>query len=210
VIPALYHKLQEGYDVVYAKRSSRQGETWAKRVIASVGYYLINRLSDIPIPRDTGDFRIITRRVIEELKKLGEAHAFLKGLVAFVGFKQAAVLYERDARYNGKGKYNPWVGSLKIGLNGLIGFSTKPLQLMSLLGLLIAGGSFLLGLWYLIQKLLGFPLTPGLSTMVLVVSFFSGVQLVALGLMGEYIGRIYDEVKRRPLYIIERSVNFQK
>lgn len=208
MIEKLYAKLAEGFEVVYAKRISRLGETAAKRAISYFGYSVINRLSDVQIPRNTGDFRIMTRRVIEELRNLSETHGFLRGMVAFVGFKQAAIEYNRDARLSGVGNYNRLTGSLRIGLNGLIGFSSRPLQLMSLGGFLVAGFSFLLGLWYVVQKLIGFDLSPGLPTTVLVVTFFSGVQLLALGVVGEYIGRIYDETKRRPMYIIDKKVNF--
>lgn len=208
LIQRLYTKLNEGYEVVYAKRRSRKGETLIKRIISYFGYSVINRLSDVQIPRDTGDFRIMTRRVIEELRRLNESHGFLRGLVAYVGFKQAYIEYDREERFAGAGKYNRLTGSLKIGLNGLISFSTRPLQLMSITGFVLAGFSFLLGGWYVLQKLIGIELTPGLSTTVLVVTFFSGVQLLALGLMGEYVGRIYDEVKRRPLYILDKKVNF--
>jgi polyisoprenyl-phosphate glycosyltransferase len=210
MIERLHQKLKEGYEVVYAKRRSRKGETVVKKIISNVGYWLINKFSDVEIPRNTGDFRIMTRRVIEELRRLNETHGFLRGLVAYVGFKQAFVEYDRDERHSGKGNYNRLTGSLKIGLNGLISFSTRPLFIMSIIGFIIAGISFLLGGWYVLQKLLGFPLTPGLSTTVLVVTFFSGIQLLALGLMGEYVGRIYDEVKQRPMYIIDRKVNFSK
>jgi dolichol-phosphate mannosyltransferase len=208
LIEQMYAKLNEGYEVVYAKRRSRKGETFSKRLIVHVGYSLINRLSDVQIPRNTGDFRIMTRRVIEELRRLNETHGFLRGLVAYVGFKQAFIEYDRDERYAGKGNYNRLTGSLRIGLNGLISFSARPLFVMSISGFVIAGLSFLLGAWYVLQKLMGFNLTPGLSTTVLVVSFFAGVQLLGLGLIGEYVGRIYDEVKRRPMYIVDRQVNF--
>lgn len=208
LIAELYAKLCEGYEVVYGKRRSREGETMLKRLISFLGYAAINRLSDVRIPRNAGDFRIMSRRVIEELRRLNESHGFLRGLVAYVGFKQSFIEYDRDQRFAGKGNYNRLTGSLKIGLNGLISFSSRPLQLMSLAGFILAGLSFALGGWYLLQKLLGVGLTPGLSTTVLVVSFFSGVQLLGLGLIGEYIGRIYDEVKRRPMFIIDRKINF--
>jgi len=208
LIPDMYGKLQEGYEVVYAKRRSRKGETFIKRIVAKFGYKVITMLSEVEIPRDAGDFRIMTRRVMEELRRLNETHGFLRGLVAYVGFKQTFVEYDRDERIHGGGHYNRFVGSLKIGLNGLIGFSSKPLQLMSIAGALFAGCSFLLGAWYVFQKLIGVDLTPGLPTTVLVVTFCSGVQLLSLGLMGEYIGRIYDELKRRPMFIIDRKVNF--
>lgn len=208
LIAELHAKLKEGYEVVYAKRRSRKGETLVKRVISYVGYWIINKVSEVKIPRNTGDFRIMSRRVIEELRRLNETHGFLRGLVAYVGFKQAFVEYDRDERLSGKGSYNPLTGSLWIGMNGLISFSSRPLFFMSVLGFLLAGFGFLLGLWYMIQKMIGINLTPGLSTTVLVVTFFAGVQLLGLGLIGEYVGRIYDEVKRRPMYIIDRKVNF--
>ncbi|MCK1737099.1 glycosyltransferase family 2 protein [Bradyrhizobium sp. 138] len=208
MIERLYAKMTEGYEVVYAMRSSREGETLVKKAVSYLGYSVINRLSDVEIPRNTGDFRIMSRRVIEELRRLSETHGFLRGMVAFVGFKQAAVLYSRDARLKGTGNYNRLVGSLKIGINGLVGFSSRPLQMMSMAGFVVAAISFLLGFWYVLQKLIGFDLSPGLPTTVLVVSFFSGVQLLALGLVGEYIGRIYDESKRRPMYIIDKKINF--
>jgi polyisoprenyl-phosphate glycosyltransferase len=208
LIETMYAKLSEGYEVVYARRRSRKGETVIKRAVSYVGYSVIAGLSDVPIPRNTGDFRIITRRVIEELRRLNESHGFLRGMIAYVGFKQAEIEYDRDERHAGAGNYNRLVGSLRIGLNGLIGFSSRPLQLMSLAGVILAAFSFMLGGWYVLQHLIGMPLTPGLSTTVLVVSFFAGVQLLGLGLMGEYVGRIYDEVKRRPLFIVDKRVNF--
>ncbi len=206
LIEAMYNKLGDSYEVVYAKRNSRKGETLFKRILSYFGYKIINKLSDVEIPLNTGDFRVMTRRVIEELRNLHESHGFLRGLVAYVGFKQTAVGYDRDERFAGKGHYNRFTGSLKIGLNGLISFSSRPLQIMSISGAVVAGFSFLVGIWYVAQKIIGIDLTPGLSTTVLVVTFFSGVQLLSLGLIGEYIGRIYDEVKRRPLYIIDRTV----
>jgi len=208
LIEPMYAKLLEGYEVVYAKRRSRKGETLLKRIISHFGYSLINRFSDVQIPRNTGDFRIMTRRVIEELRRLNESHGFLRGLVAYVGFKQAFIEYDRDPRFAGKGNYNRLTGSFKIGLNGLISFSSRPLFAMSIAGILLAGFSFLVGGWYVVQHFIGINLTPGLSTTVLVVSFFAGVQLLGLGLIGEYVGRIYDEVKRRPMYIVDRKVNF--
>lgn len=211
LIADMYARLkQSGAEVVYAQRLSREGETFVKRAVSYFGYAVINRMSDVQIPRNTGDFRIMTRRVIEELRRLNEGHGFLRGLVAYVGFKQDVVTYNRDRRFAGAGNYNRFFGSLKIGLNGLVSFSTRPLQMMSVTGFIIAVLSFLLGGWYVAQKLMGVNLTPGLSTTVLLISFFAGVQLLALGLLGEYVGRIYDEVKRRPLYIVDRTANFDK
>lgn len=208
IIRSLYYKYLEGYDVVYAQRKTREGEVFLKKIIAVIGYYLINKFSDIKIPRNTGDFRIISRRVIDELNLLNETHGFLRGLVSFVGFKQTSIKYDRSSRYAGNSKYNKITGSIKIGLNGLIGFSAKPLFLMSLTGFTLAFFSFLFGLWYLIQKTLGVPITPGLSTTVILLTFYSGIQLLGLGLIGEYVGRIYDEVKKRPQFIIDKKINF--
>lgn len=208
LVADMHARLAQGYDVVYAKRRSRAGETAAKRLVSWLGYKVIARLGEVQIPRDTGDFRIMSRRVVEELRSLSESHGFLRGLVAYVGFPQSFVEYDRDARHSGRGNYNALVGSLKIGLNGIVSFGGRPLQLMSLAGFVFAGLSFVLGAWYVLQKLIGVDLTPGLSTTVLVVTFFSGVQLLSLGLMGEYVSRIYDEVKRRPMYIVDRKVNF--
>ena len=208
LIGQMYARLKEGYEVVYAKRRFRKGETLIKRVISRVGYSVINKLSDVKIPGNTGDFRIITRRVMEELRRLNESHGFLRGLVAYVGFRQTFIEYDRDKRFAGKGNYNRLTGSFKIGLNGLVSFSARPLFIMSIVGFLVAGLSFLLGAWYVIQHLIGIDLTPGLPTTVLLISFFAGIQLLGLGLVGEYVGRIYDEVKQRPMYIVDRKVNF--
>ena len=207
-IEELYKKIISGFEVVYAKRKSRKGETFFKKIISSLGYYLINKLSDIHIPRDAGDYRIISRRVIDQLNKLNESHGFLRGMVAFIGYSQSYIEYDRDERHAGKSKYNKFLGSLKIGFNGLIGFSSRPLFLMSVLGFIIALLSFILGVWYLFQKISGINLTPGLTTTVILISFFAGVQLLGLGLLGEYIGRIYDEVKKRPKYILDKKINF--
>ena len=208
VIEQLYKKIVSGYEVVYAKRKNRKGETIFKKIISSFGYFLINKLSDVRIPKDTGDYRMITRKVINHLKELNESHGFLKGMVAFVGFNQSFIEYDRDHRRAGKSKYNKFLGSLKIGFNGLIGFSSRPLFLMSIVGFTIALLSFLLGLWYFFQKIFGINLTLGLTTTVILISFFAGVQLLGLGLLGEYVGRIYDEVKKRPRYILDKKINF--
>lgn len=208
LISEMYKKFRDGYEVVYAKRRSRRGETAIKKVIASAGYWAMEKLSDLNIPRDTGDFRMMSRRVVDHVIELSDTAGFLRGLVAYVGFKQTFIEYDREERRFGSGNYSRLTGSIKIGLNGIIGFSARPLFLMSLCGLVLAIFSFILGAWYVIQKLMGFELSPGLSTTVLVVTFFSGVQLLGLGLIGEYIGRIYDEVKGRPHFIVDKKINF--
>jgi dolichol-phosphate mannosyltransferase len=210
VIFELNETMNQGFDVVYATRRTREGETLVKKIFAKLGYKVINALSEVQIPKNTGDFRMMSRRVVDEICALNEKHGFLRGLVAFVGFNQTGVFYDRDARNSGKGNYNRYLGSLRIGINGLVGFSAKPLNFMSAIGGIIAGLSFLLGGWYAAQKILGITLTPGLSTTVILISFFAGIQLLSLGLVGEYISRIYDEVKNRPVYIIDKKVGFDE
>jgi polyisoprenyl-phosphate glycosyltransferase len=207
LIKEMYDEILKGYDVVYAKRKSRAGETFLKKIVSKIGYKLINFFSDVDIPENVGDYRIMTRKVVNELILLTETHGFLRGLVAYVGFRQTFISYDRDRRFFGDGKYNKYTGSFKIGLNGLIGFSSKPLQFMSLIGLFFSFISFLIGSIYLAQKLMGYDFTPGLPTTVLVITFFSGINLIGLGIIGEYIARIYDEVKKRPPYIVDKTFN---
>ncbi len=208
MIETLWRKAQEGYDVVTARRKSREGETLVKRVVSRVGYRFINQIAEVPIPRNTGDFRVISRRVIEELRGLSESHGFLRGLVSLVGFSQTEVMYERDARHAGVGNYNRYFGSLKIGFNGIFGFSTFPLQLMMWTGFGIATLSALAIIVVIVLKIIeGSEYPMGIPTITVLILFIGGVQLAAVGVLGEYIGRIYDEVRRRPLYIVDRAVN---
>ena len=208
VIEPLWRKAQEGFDVVTARRATREGETWLKLLVARLGYRFINQIAEVPIPRNTGDFRIISRRVIEELRGLNESHGFLKGLVPFVGFPQAEVLYDRDARAGGISKYNRYVGSFKLQANGIFCFSTFPLRLMMWGGFALAMLSAVGILIVIILKIIQGNQHPmGVPTITVLVLFIGGVQLAAVGVLGEYIGRIYDEVRRRPMYIVDRTVN---
>jgi dolichol-phosphate mannosyltransferase len=210
LIEALLRKTEEGFDVVTARRGSRVGETQMKKAVSIIGYKLINKIAEVPIPANTGDFRIMSRRVIEELRNLSESHGFLRGLVSFVGFPQAEVLYEREARHVGSGHYNRYLGSLKIGLNGIIGFSTFPLQIMMWTGFVIALLSALAILVAIgLRIYLGDAYPMGIPTVTVLVLFLGGVQLTSVGLLGEYIGRVYDEVRRRPMYIVDRAINTQ-
>jgi dolichol-phosphate mannosyltransferase len=210
LIPQLISKWREGFDVVYAQRRHREGETLPKRLVAALGYRLIKRISEVDIPPNTGDFRLMSRRVVDNVVSLQEGHGFLRGLVGFVGFPQTAVPYDRDARANGSGKYNRFTGSLRIGLNGIVGFSRYPLQVISVIGFVFAFLSLLLALAYFSAKLAGARFPIGNATIVILVAFFSGIQLLSLGVMGEYIGRIYDEVRRRPKYILESRYGWEK
>jgi len=199
----LVEKWREGFDVVSAQRRSRRGETIVKRVVSWTGYRLINRIAEVPIPANTGDFRLMSRRVVDEVLRLKEHHGFLRGLVALVGFRQTSVLFDRPERFAGTGHYNRLLGSLRLGLNGVICFSTYLLSLSSTMGFLIAGISFVIGVVYAIMKILGTPFPLGNPTIVILILFMGGVQLISVGVLGEYIARIYDEVKQRPKFIVE-------
>jgi polyisoprenyl-phosphate glycosyltransferase len=203
LIVELVARWREGFDVVYAQRRTRAGETLPKRIVSALGYRLIARVAEVDIPPNTGDFRLMSRRVVDNVVALKEGHGFLRGLVGLVGFSQTSVLYDRHPRADGTSKYNRFWGSLAIGFNGIVGFSRYPLQLISLLGVVLSLVAFLLALVYLALKLDGANFPLGNPTIVIVVSFFSGIQMLSLGVMGEYVGRIYDESRQRPKYIVE-------
>ena len=209
LIGELVARWRDGYDVVYAQRRSRDGETLPKRIVANLGYRLIKRVAEVEIPPNTGDFRLMSRRVVEHVVALDEAHGFLRGLVALVGFPQTSVLYDRDVRAGGDSKYNRFLGSLVIGMNGIVSFSRYPLHLISLGGIVLSFFAVMLAFVYLVMKLAGFDFPTGNPTIVIIVSLFSGIQLLSLGVMGEYVGRIYDEVKRRPKTIAESRYGFE-
>jgi polyisoprenyl-phosphate glycosyltransferase len=210
LIEEMNNKINEGYDAVMARRKSRKGETFLKKIITQFGYLFINKISDVNIPKNTGDFRIISSRIINNLKNINEPNAFLRGLVAYIGFKQTFIDYDRDERYLGTSKYNKYLGSIKIAFNGIFGFSSKPIFFMSILGFVFAIVSFLIGIYYIIIKFTNPDITPGLSSTILFITFFSGLNLLGLGILGEYVGRIYDEVKGRPNFIIDKKFNFDE
>jgi glycosyltransferase involved in cell wall biosynthesis len=210
LIPELVAQWRQGFDVVYAQRTTREGETLPKRIVAALGYKLIARIAEVEIPRNTGDFRLMSRRVVDNVVALKEHHGFLRGLVGLVGFQQTSVPYERDARAAGTSKYNPFLGSLLIGFNGVVGFSRYPLQVISLLGLMFSGVAFLVGIVYVALKVGGVSFPVGNATIVLAIAFFSGIQMLSLGVIGEYIGRIYDAARDRPKYIVESRLGFEE
>jgi glycosyltransferase involved in cell wall biosynthesis len=205
LIVKMVEKWQEGYDVVYAQRRNREGETWIKKVVSELGYKIINRIADVEIPRNTGDFRLMSRRVVDEINRLKECHGFLRGMVALVGFRQTAIQFDRPPRFAGRGNYNRFLGSLRIGFNGIFCFSNYALTLSTLAGFLIALTSFVVGIVYAILKIMGFPFPLGNPTIVVLVLFLGGIQLISIGILGEYIGRIYEEVRQRPRYIVDRA-----
>ncbi len=211
--PELIHEMikkwREGYDVVLPQRRARTGEPWIKKLVASSGYKVINKIADVRIPPNTGDFRLMTRRVILEVVKLKESHGFLRGMVAVVGFKQCLIPFDRPARFAGETNYNRFFGSLRIGFNGIFCFSTYALTLSTQLGFVTAMASFLIAMAYLVMKLAGFPFPIGNPTMVILILFMGGIQLISVGILGEYIGRIYEEVRSRPKFIVDRAEGFK-
>jgi polyisoprenyl-phosphate glycosyltransferase len=209
LIEQMVQKWREGYDVVLPQRRQRTGEPWLKKLVAKTGYDVINKIADVKIPPNTGDFRLMTRRVVEEVVRLKESHGFLRGMVAVVGFKQIIIPFDRPPRFAGETNYNRFLGSLRIGFNGIFCFSTYALTLSTQFGFLIAGASFLIALAYLVMKLAGFPFPIGNPTVVILILFMGGIQLISVGILGEYIGRIYEEVRARPKFIVERSEGFK-
>ncbi len=207
LIPSLLDKWKEGYDVVYAKRTKRMGESWLKRWTASLFYRLIAKMTNIDIPEDAGDYRLLSRAAVEQLKRLRERHRFMKGLFTWVGFKQTAVFFERDPRYSGKTKWNYWK-LWNFAIEGITSFSYIPLQAASYLGLLVSVFAFFYGVFIIVFKLLHGIAVPGYASLMAAVLFLGGIQLLTLGILGEYIGRIYDEVKQRPLYVIHKTYGF--
>jgi len=201
-------KWREGFDVVLPQRRERTGEPWIKKAVAATGYKVINKIADVRIPPNTGDFRLMSRRVVAEIVKLKESHGFLRGMVAVVGFRQAIIPFDRPARFAGETNYNRFLGSLRIGFNGIFCFSTYALTLSTWLGFAVSGCSFLLMAVYLFYKLMGWTIVWGNPTLVILISFLGGIQLISVGILGEYIGRIYEEVRARPKFIVERAEGF--
>jgi len=209
LIHDMVNKWKQGYDVVLQQRRARTGEPWLKKLVAGTGYKVINKIADVKIPQNTGDFRLMTRRVILEVVKLKESHGFLRGMVAVVGFKQCLIPFDRPARFAGETNYNRFFGSLRIGFNGIFCFSTYALTLSTQFGFVIAAASFLIAMTYLVMKLAGFPFPMGNPTMVILILFMGGIQLISVGILGEYIGRIYEEVRSRPKFIVDRAEGFK-
>jgi dolichol-phosphate mannosyltransferase len=206
VIPELVSRWQEGYEVVYAIRSEREGETWFKRVTASLFYRLIYRITDVTIPPDAGDFRLLDRKVVTAIRRMREHHRFLRGMASWVGFRQIGVPYLRRPRYAGQTKY-PFRKMLRFGLTAVTGFSYFPLQLATYFGFASAGLSLLAIPVVVVLRLTGVRALVGQATTLAVVLFLGGVQLISLGILGEYLGRIYDEVRGRPLYLLREDLD---
>ncbi|MBK6726944.1 MAG: glycosyltransferase family 2 protein [Xanthomonadales bacterium] len=202
VIREFWAQFEQGADAVYGVRASRAGESWLKRFTAATFYRLIDRMSDTPIPRDTGDFRLLSRRAVEALRLLRERHRFMKGLFGWVGFTQVPVRYHREPRAAGSSKFNFWK-LWNFALEGFTSFSTVPLRIATYVGLLTATIAFGYGTVIIAKTLLYGEAVRGYPSLMTVVLFLGGVQLVALGIIGEYLGRMYEESKRRPLYLLD-------
>ncbi len=209
VILEMIKKWKEGYQVVYGQRLKRKGETMMKKFTAKTYYRLLKSMTNFDIPVDTGDFRLMDRKVCEAIKSLHEKNRYMRGMVSWVGFKQTAVLYERDERFAGETKY-PFKKMIKLAFDGITSFSHKPLKLGIGIGFFMSLLSFLYLLFIIYQKLFTASTITGWPSTVAIILFSQGIVLMILGLMGEYIGRIYDEVKGRPIYIVNTSINFEQ
>ena len=204
VILELITKWREGYQVVYAVRSEREGETWFKKITASAFYKLIYRITDVKIPMNTGDFRLLDRKVVDVMNSMRERHRFLRGMSAWVGYKTIGVSYKRAARFAGTTKY-PFKKMIKLAFTAITSFSYVPLQMAMVFGFISAGLSIIAIPIVAILRLIGSQFFFGQATTLIAVLFLGGVQLICLGILGEYVGRIYDEAKGRPLYITSEA-----
>jgi dolichol-phosphate mannosyltransferase len=209
VILDLIVKWKEGFEVVYAVRSKREGETWFKLVTASAFYRLIQRITDVNLPMDSGDFRLLDRKVVRVMGQMREKHRFLRGMSVWVGFRQTGVEYERAERYAGETKY-PLKKMFRLASDAITGFSYFPLQLATYLGFVAAGIGFLFLVGMVILRLAGSQFLAGQAATLIAVLFLGGVQLISLGMVGEYIGRLYDEAKGRPLYIVREGLEVEQ
>jgi dolichol-phosphate mannosyltransferase len=204
LIPELIAKANEGYKVVYAKRRKRKDEWWAKRLSAKMFYRVLHAITSIDIPLDTGDFRLIDRTVLDQLKGMSEYNKFLRGQISWLGFSQSYVLFDRDGRMHGEASYT-FKKLAKLALDGITSFSNFPLKLASWMGFVVSGVAFLILLYAHIAKLMFMVPINGWTSLMIVVSFLGGIQLLTLGIIGEYISRINEEVRNRPVYVVDEK-----
>jgi len=209
VVPKLIAKRKEGFEVVYAVRRSRASEKFFKKITASLFYRLFSSMTNIGMPLDTGEFRLIDRKVLDNLKSLKEKNRFVRGLTSWVGYKQTGISYDRKGRKAGKTKYS-FFRMIKFSVDGITSFSDLPLRLAAISGLVISLISFLTGIYYIFVKLFTDRLVHGWATLLVSILFLGGIQLIFLGVIGEYISRIYEEVKQRPLYIVREEKGFEE
>ena len=209
LLPEIIAKWQEGYEVVFAQRVARKGESLFKKMTASIFYRLLQKLTQVDIPPDTGDFRLIDRKVITTLNEMPEKNRFLRGMVSWAGFRQTGITYVRQERFAGETKF-PFFKMLKFALTGITSFSFVPLQLASYFGFIVSAGAFISGLYVLYLKFFTDKTIQGWTSLMIALLFLGGIQLITLGIVGEYIGRMSDEVKQRPAYVIRDTVNFNQ
>jgi glycosyltransferase involved in cell wall biosynthesis len=207
VVLELAARWRDGFDVVYAVRDVREGDTRFKRATAAAFYRAFNRISEVKVPLDVGDFRLVDRRALDVFARMRESNRFVRGMFSWIGLRQTGVLYRRHERFAGETKY-PLRKMLRFAATGVISFSAAPLHAALNLGFIVSGLSFALALWSVIVKVAGFYHVPGWTSLVVVTTFIGGIQLIVLGVIGEYIGDIHAEVKRRPLYVISELENF--
>jgi len=205
LIPQLIDKWKEGYDVVYARRSTREGETFLKKLTAKLFYRFIKHVSRVKIPEDTGDFRLLSRRAVDAVKQLNETHRFMKGLFSWIGYPQVAVTYTRDPRFAGKTKWNYWK-LWNFALEGITSFTITPLKIASYVGFIVSVCSFIYALIIIFKTIIYGDPVPGYPSLMVVVLFLGGVQLISLGVIGEYLGRMFNETKHRPLYFVNKFI----
>jgi glycosyltransferase involved in cell wall biosynthesis len=204
LIIEMYKKWQEGYEVVYAKRRERKGENFLKKFTAKMFYRILNKMTSFNIPLDTGDFRIIDRKIVDVLNSMPEQHKFLRGQISWAGFKQTYVEYDRDSRNAGETGYT-YKKMIRFALDGITSFSDAPLKLASLMGFIVSGFAFLLILYALYSRFVSQDYVPGWTSLMLAVLFIGGIQLICIGMIGEYISRIANNIKNRPLYIVRET-----
>ncbi|MGV6857716.1 MAG: glycosyltransferase family 2 protein [bacterium] len=209
LIPDMLEAWRNGAEVVNMKRRTRQGEGWLKRKSASLYYRILDALSDTHIPANVGDFRLLSRRVVDEINRLSERNRYMKGILAWPGFNQITLEYDREPRTEGNSKWN-YSQLLLLAISGITAFSNKPLRLASLVGLGIASSAFIYGLWVVIKTLIVGEPVPGYPSLMVVMLFIGGIQLITIGILGEYVGRIFTEVKGRPNFIIRSSHLIQR
>lgn len=209
VILEMIKKWKDGYDVVYGQRLKREGETFFKKFTAKCFYRLLNKMTSMEIPVDTGDFRLIDRKVCDVMNQLQEKNRYVRGLVSWVGFKQTAVEYKRESRFAGETKY-PLKKMIKLATDAILSFSYKPLRLAGFVGGILSACSFIYLIVVIIQKLFTETTQPGWASIFAIILFFNGVSLILHSITGEYVGRIYEETKNRPLYIVRETINFDE
>ncbi len=202
LIPDMIADWRAGYDVVYAQRTERAGETWMKKTTAALFYWTVKHMGPVPIPQDTGDFRLMSRRAAQALLQIPERHRFMKGLYAWIGYRQKAIPYSRQARFTGRSKWNYWQ-LWNLAIEGITSFTIVPLKLATYLGFMIALVAFAYGLVIVVKAIFFGEVVRGFPTIMSVMLLLGGVQLIVLGFIGEYLGRIFDETKQRPLYFLE-------